>query len=90
LMFVMYPFKRSFNRPWGHIIARYGSTGSEESFIDPGEERRADRREELFTPQRDGELFIYLNQPVLGLWPEALGFFNAGQATVTITRVPRR
>jgi hypothetical protein len=90
LMFVMYPLKRTFNRPWGHIIARYGSTGSEESFIDPGEERQSNRREELFTPQRDGELFVYLNQPVLGLWPDALGFFNSGKARITITRVPRR
>ena len=90
LMFLMYPFKRTFNRPWGHIIVRYGSTGSEESFIDPGEERQSNRREELFTPQRDGEMFIYLNQPVLGLWADALGFFNSGQAKITITRVPRR
>jgi hypothetical protein len=90
LMALMYPFKRSFNRPWGHIIARYGSTGTEESFIDPGEERTARRRVELFTPARDGELFIYLNQPVLGLWSDALGFFNSGKAKVTITRVPRR
>jgi len=90
LMLLMYPFKRTFNRPWGHIIVRYGSTGSEESFIDPGEERRSDRREEFFTPQRDGEMFIYLNQPVLGLWPDKLGFFNSGQAKITITRVPRR
>jgi hypothetical protein len=90
LMFVMYPLKRTFNRPWGHIIVRYGSIGSEESFIDPGEERQSNRREELFTPQRDGEMFIYLNQPVLGLWSDKLGFFNSGKAKITITRVPRR
>ncbi len=90
LMLTMYPLKRTFDRPWGHVITRYGSTGTEENFIDPGEERRADRREELFTPTRDGEMFIYLNQPVLGLWPDALGFFNSGTAVVTVTRVPRR
>lgn len=90
LMFMMYPLKRTFNRPWGHIIVRYGSIGSEESFIDPGEERQSNRREELFTPQRDGEMFIYLNQPVLGLWSDKLGFFNSGKAKITITRVPRR
>jgi hypothetical protein len=45
---------------------------------------------ELFTPHRDGELFLYLNQPVLGLWAHKLGFFNSGKARITITRVPRR
>jgi len=89
-MFVMYPLKRTFDRPWGHVIIRYGSTGNEENFLDPGEERATRQRAEVFIPKRNGELFIYLNQPVLGIWPGALGFFNSGTATVTVTRIPRR
>ena len=90
LMAAMLPLKRTYDRPWGHVIVRYGSTGNEESFLDPGEERGTDQREEIFQPKRDGELFVYLNQPVLGVWPGALTFLNTGKATVTVTRIPRR
>jgi hypothetical protein len=87
LMFVMYPLKRTFDRSWGHVIIRYGSRGNEENFLDPGEGEPLYQRAETFTPKRNGELFTYLNQPVLGLWPGALGFFNSGKGTVTVTRI---
>jgi uncharacterized protein (DUF2235 family) len=34
LAILMYPFRRSLDRPWGAFIVRYGPTGNEESFLD--------------------------------------------------------
>ena len=31
---MMYPFRRTLDRPWSAFIARYGPTGTEESFLD--------------------------------------------------------
>lgn len=89
MMFVLYPVKRSFDRPFGRVILRYGETGNEEDFVDPDEHPRSDGRlDERFTPKRDGELFVYLNKPVSGLWPGVFHGFNSGKATVSITRIP--
>jgi hypothetical protein len=89
LMVVLYPFRRSFDRPFGRVILRYGETGNEENFIDPDEDPRPDGRlDEKFTPRRDGELFVYLNKPVSGLWPGIFHDFNSGLAKVFIVRIP--
>jgi hypothetical protein len=89
MMFVLYPVKRSFDRPFGRVILRYGETGNEEDFVDPDEYPRSDERlDEQFTPKRDGELFVYLNKPVSGFWPGVFHSFNSGKATVSITRIP--
>ena len=34
LLAAAYPIKRTFDRPFGHVIVRYGETGNEENFID--------------------------------------------------------
>lgn len=34
LAILMYPLRRSLDRPWGAFIVRYGPTGNEESFLD--------------------------------------------------------
>jgi uncharacterized protein (DUF2235 family) len=89
MMFALYPLKRSFDRPFGRVILRYGETGNEEDFVDPDEDPRSDGRlDEQFTPKRDGELFVYLNRPVFGLWPGVFRDFNSGKAIVSITRIP--
>jgi len=89
MMFALYPLKRSFDRPFGRVILRYGETGNEEDFVDPDEDPRSDGRlDEQFTPKRDGALFVYLNRPVFGLWPGVFRDFNSGKAIVSITRIP--
>src|SRR6266567_4050942 len=34
LMMMLFPFRRTFDRPWSSFIVRYGPTGTEESFLD--------------------------------------------------------
>ncbi len=82
-MALLFPLRRTFDRPWGSVILRVGSTGSEEDFLDPNPPEQkdllvADRNKyairdeeqlsEIFKPKRDGELYVYLNKPVLGWW----------------------
>ena len=82
-MGLLFPLRRTFDRPWGAIILRIGSTGLEEDFLDRSPPPQtdllvADRHRypipdkeqlaEILKPKRDGELYVYLNKPVLGLW----------------------
>jgi hypothetical protein len=41
---------------------------------------------EPFTPRKDGELFVYLNRPVV--ISSLLQDFNAGKIRVLVTRIP--
>jgi hypothetical protein len=64
-------------------------TGNEENFIDPDIPAPKDGPlDETFQPTRDGELFIYLNKPALGLWADAFHDLNNGVARVTVIRIP--
>jgi uncharacterized protein (DUF2235 family) len=65
---ILYPFKRSLDRPLGSVIVRFGPEGNEESFIDPDSAARNERQSEDLYARRDGELFIYTNKPISGLW----------------------
>ena len=86
---IAYPIKRSFDRPFGRVIIRYGETGNEENFIDPGTEPQSvDQLEETFRPTRDGELFVYLNKPVSGFWPGLFNGVNSGTARLRVYRIP--
>jgi hypothetical protein len=85
-----YPIKHSFDRPFGHVIIRYGETGNEENFIDPGDDPRlVDHLMEKFKPTRDGELYVYLNKPVSGFWPSLFNDVNTGMAKVRVYRVEK-
>jgi uncharacterized protein (DUF2235 family) len=86
VMAMLFPFRRSFDRPWGAFIVRYGPTGTEESFLDrepppldddlvnpkdyKAEDVPADKEAlgEGWTATRDGEIYVYINKPVLGIW----------------------
>jgi uncharacterized protein (DUF2235 family) len=86
-----YPVKRSFDRPFGRVIVRYGETGNEENFIDPDEDPRPDGRlDERLRPTRDGELFVYLNKPVSGFFPNLFHNVNEGKARIWVHRIPNR
>jgi hypothetical protein len=106
-MTLLFPFRRSLDRPWGNIILRIGSMGNEEDFLDRAPPKQSDdlqAREIEYTipdksetlaeelkPKRDGELFVYLNKPVLGLWgyeswlSELIG--NTGRAKIVIEKL---
>jgi hypothetical protein len=86
LMVLAVPMRRELIRPWFRIVARIGSTGGEESFLDP--DPKDHTIDELLHATRDGELFIFVNDAVVGV-PGLTGAFyanNVGTADVTITR----
>ena len=42
VMALLFPLRRTFDRPWGNIILRIGSKGNEESFLDRAPPRQSD------------------------------------------------
>jgi uncharacterized protein (DUF2235 family) len=108
VMTALFPLRHSFDRPWGSLILRVGAMGNEESFLDRNPPPQSDDPladpaapaisdsgevlEEVIRPKRDGELFIYLNKPLIGVWGVetaiADGITNSGKATVTIVKNP--
>jgi hypothetical protein len=86
LMVLALPVRRELIRPWFRIVAHTGSIGGEESFLDPDPKDHS--IDEVLRATRDGELFLFVNDAVLGL-PGFEGVFylnNRGSADVTITR----
>lgn len=98
----IFPLRRTLDRPWGALILRIGGKGNEESFLDrqpplQSDDFRADpkaseipEQEELgesLKPGRDGELFIYLNNPVFRWVDRLIG--KTGTAKITITYTER-
>jgi len=86
IMVAAVPFRREWIRPWFRIVARFGGTGGEETFLDP--DPKDGSVEEVITATRNGELFMFVNDAVLPV-PGLYGHFynnNAGTAEVTITR----
>jgi hypothetical protein len=80
------PMRRELIRPWFRLVARTGAVGGEESFLDPDPKDHS--IDEVMRATRDGELFLFVNDVVLGI-PGLEGVFysnNRGTADVTITR----
>jgi hypothetical protein len=98
VMLLLWPMKRDYLRPWFAVIARVGSIGNDEDFLDPDENTTSQKvvlDESRFKPRRDGELFLYVNDVALtGGWTRKIfPFFygwNQGTATVRIERIPNR
>ena len=80
------PLRRELIRPWFRVVARIGGVGGEESFLDPDPKDKSIG--EVLKATRDGELFLFVNDAVLGI-PGLYGVFypnNVGIADVTVTR----
>ncbi len=80
------PLRRELTEDWFRIVLRYGRVGGEEVFLDPDPEDS--KIEANIKPTRDGELFIFVNDAVIGV-PGLYDFFyrnNSGGGTVTVTR----
>jgi uncharacterized protein (DUF2235 family) len=93
LMFAAMPLRRNPWQLWFRPIARIGTKGTDEYPLDldaPGTVRSPDRREITFVvrPRRDGELFLYVNDAVLGVPGVRRAFYanNQGTATLTVRR----
>jgi uncharacterized protein (DUF2235 family) len=85
------PLRRELIRPWFRVVARIGGKGGEEFFLDPD---FADvfLIDEEIKATRDGELFLFVNDAVIGI-PGFDGYFhkyfysdNQGSTKVWITR----
>jgi hypothetical protein len=79
------PMRRELIRPWFRIVARTGSVGEEESFLDP--DPKDHWIDGVMRATRDGELFLFVNDAVPGI-PGLEGVFysnNVGRADVTVS-----
>jgi hypothetical protein len=101
-LFAGLPLRRVLNRPWFRPIARIGAVGADEYPLDPDTRPvaarvppAADAADELVADikaRRTGELFLYVNDAIVGL-PRVAGAFyanNGGQAQVEVVRLGRR
>jgi uncharacterized protein (DUF2235 family) len=91
-MLAAVPLRRELIRPWFRVVVRIGGKGGEEMFLDP------DLTDKLLINEpiratRDGELFLFVNDAVIGI-PGFNGYFykwfydnNKGSARVTIKRL---
>ena len=80
------PLRRELTRPWFRLVLRYGATGGEEVFLDPDPEDGT--IEEIIKPTRKGELFIFVNDAVIGI-PGLYDVFyrnNEGGGKLTVIR----
>jgi uncharacterized protein (DUF2235 family) len=83
------PLRRVMFRPWFRFIARVGSTGVDEYFLDPSRSPdNPNAYRDQIRPERDGELFLYVNDAVIGLpWLTRLFYLNnKGSAQIVVRR----
>jgi uncharacterized protein (DUF2235 family) len=81
------PLRRELTRPWFRLVLRYGGVGGEEVFLDPDREKGT-INDIPIRPTRSGELFIFVNDAVLGI-PGLYDVFygnNKGTGKLTVTR----
>jgi uncharacterized protein (DUF2235 family) len=71
LMFSAIPLRRELIRPWFRVVARFGGTGGEENFLDPDAKPNPKDPSTLIDEEvaatRDGELFLFVNDAVIGI-----------------------
>jgi uncharacterized protein (DUF2235 family) len=85
------PLRRELIRPWFRAVVRIGGKGGEEIFLDPDFSDKYLINEPIIAT-RDGELFLFVNDAVIGI-PGLNGYFyklfyadNEGSTRVTISR----
>jgi uncharacterized protein (DUF2235 family) len=83
------PLRRALFRRWFTVIARVGAAGISEEFIDPVQISANVYRGRTETVGRDGELFLYVNGPVIGLpwFTDAFYRNHRGTAHITVKRL---
>ena len=50
---------------------------------------RTAAKDEKLDPKRDGQIFVYLNKPVIGLWPNLLRNASEGKGKIWVYRIPK-
>ena len=91
-MFAALPLRRELLEPWFRVVAQTGGKGGEETPLDPEFTDKVRINKEI-KATRDGELFLFVNDAVIGI-PGFNGYFykvfydnNKGSARVTIERL---
>jgi hypothetical protein len=86
------PLRRELFHPWFRVVARIGGKGSEEKALEPDLNDKF-LIDEPIKATRDGELFLFVNDAIIGL-PGFGGYFyklfygnNKGSTRVTIKRL---
>ena len=59
------PLRRELTKDWFRIVLRYGDVGGEEAFLDPDPDDAVSKLPS--GPTREGELFIFVNDAVIGI-----------------------
>jgi uncharacterized protein (DUF2235 family) len=80
--------RRILFRPWFRLIARVGETGVDEYFLDPAPVPNTNPQmyRDVLKADRSGEIFLYVNEAVIGL-PWIYNWFYAdhrGKAKITV------
>jgi hypothetical protein len=86
-----WPLKRQlFAQPF-KVIARVGSTGSDETVLEPDDDKRTNNLDVTNPPKTDGDLFLYVNDSIWALDSQKNGsnFYNdnTGKATIEVRQV---
>jgi len=81
----LFPFRRILSRPWFTAVARIGSVGAEDYFLDPQQDGSIN---EEMKATKSGELFLYVNDAIIAIPPLYDLFYknNAGSTKVVIKR----
>jgi hypothetical protein len=91
IMYAAMPLRRIYFRRWFTVVARIGSVGMDEDYLDPGPDPANQNKRysgETNRLERDGELFLYVNDSVIAL-PGLFGHFydnNHGTAHIRVYR----
>jgi len=80
------PLRREITQDWFRIVLRYGRVGGEEDFIEPDPDDYV--LESPIKPTRKGELFVFVNDAVIGIpgLYDLLYRNNRGTAYLTVKR----
>jgi uncharacterized protein (DUF2235 family) len=87
LLSLALPLRRELFEDWFRIVLRYGRVGGEETFYEP--DLRDDTIQFPIRPTRSGELFVFINDAVIGV-PWMYNVFsrcNGGTAQLTVKRI---
>jgi hypothetical protein len=88
LAFFLTPLKRELERPWFETVVRFGPVGGEENFIDPG--RQDDKTlSTTFRPTISGELYVFLNDAVIGVPGLFTTFYRHDHGCITVLIKPK-
>jgi hypothetical protein len=86
--FFLTPLRRELDRPWLETVVRFGPVGGEESFMDPSSQEDK-TLSTTFRPTISGELYVFLNDAVIGIPGLFPTFYRHDHGCVTVLIKPK-